>query len=86
MVARELVLGGALIALAACATAPAPAKPRALTPAERDSLSQILEPLLLEERLRAPNKDAWAAWLKTHPVSAERIEALAAPCPGAASP
>lgn len=46
MGARELVLGVALIFLAACATAAAPAKPRALTPAERDSLSQILDPLL----------------------------------------
>ena len=40
---------------------------------------------LLEERLRAPDDAAWQAWLHAHPVSAERIEALAGPCPGASS-
>jgi peptidase M48-like protein len=34
---------------------------------------------LLEERLRKP-EDAWAPWLEAHPVSAERIAALAEPC------
>jgi Zn-dependent protease with chaperone function len=36
---------------------------------------------LLEERLRAPRDDAWTLWVQQHPVSAERIEALAAPWP-----
>ena len=36
---------------------------------------------LLEERLRTPDEEAWEAWLHAHPVSAERIEALAVPCP-----
>ena len=40
---------------------------------------------LLEERLRAPDEDAWDAWLHAHPVSAERIAALAAPCPDPAA-
>jgi hypothetical protein len=35
---------------------------------------------LLEVRLRNPDEDAWEAWLHTHPVSAERIEAVSAPC------
>jgi hypothetical protein len=47
MGARELVLGVALISLAACAATSTPAKPRALTPAEREGLSQILNPLLI---------------------------------------
>jgi Zn-dependent protease with chaperone function len=37
---------------------------------------------LLEERLRAPGENAWSLWIHVHPVSAERIDALAAPCPG----
>ncbi|HEX2502295.1 MAG TPA: hypothetical protein VHO73_12635 [Methylomirabilota bacterium] len=37
---------------------------------------------LLEERLRAPGDTAWTLWLQEHPVAAERIEALAARCPG----
>jgi hypothetical protein len=41
---------------------------------------------LLEERLRAPDEAPWVPWLQGHPVSAERVEALAAPCPRAASP
>ncbi len=43
---RDLLLGVALVTLGACATASAPAKARDLTPAERDGLSQVLEPLL----------------------------------------
>ena len=39
---------------------------------------------LLEERLRNPDEEAWEAWLHAHPVSAERIEALSAPCPDTA--
>jgi hypothetical protein len=39
MGARELGLGGALLALAACATTSTPPKPREVTPAERESLS-----------------------------------------------
>jgi Zn-dependent protease with chaperone function len=42
--------------------------------------------ILLRERLRSPDEEPWAPWLRTHPVSAERIQALVAPCPGAASP
>ena len=38
---------------------------------------------LLEERLRKPDEDAWAPWIHAHPVTAERIEALAGPCPRA---
>jgi hypothetical protein len=41
---------------------------------------------LLEARLRDPGADPWESWLQGHPVSAERVEALAAPCPRAASP
>jgi hypothetical protein len=40
---------------------------------------------LLEDRLRSPKEEAWALWLDVHPDSAERIEALAGPCPGAAA-
>lgn len=40
----------------------------------------------LEERLRAPGDTAWTLWLQEHPASAERIEALAPSCPGAAAP
>jgi Peptidase family M48 len=36
---------------------------------------------LLEERLRAPDDQAWAPWAHTHPVSAARIEADSVPCP-----
>jgi hypothetical protein len=61
MGARELVLGVALISLAACATAPAPPKPRALTPAERDSLSQTLDPLLTAAGLWRGSADGCAA-------------------------
>jgi len=61
MGARELVLGVALISLAACATVPAPAKPRALTPAERDGLSQTLEPLLTTAGLWRGPADGCAA-------------------------
>ena len=42
-------------------------------------------PCLLEERLRPPDEAAWAPWLHAHPVSADRIEALAGPCPGSTS-
>ena len=61
MGARELVLGVALISLAACATTSAPAKPRALTPAERDSLSQTLDPLLTAAGLWRGPADGCAA-------------------------
>lgn len=37
---------------------------------------------LLTERLRTPDENAWSLWLHAHPVSAERIDALAAPCSG----
>jgi Peptidase family M48 len=40
---------------------------------------------VLAERLRSPDEAAWAPWLHAHPVSAERIEALAGPCPGSTS-
>jgi hypothetical protein len=61
MGARELVLGVALISLAACATASTPAKPRALAPAERDSLSQTLDPLLTAAGLWPGPADGCAA-------------------------
>jgi hypothetical protein len=60
-VREKLVLGVALISPAACATAPTPAKPRALTPAERDSLSGILEPLLTAAELWRGPADGCAA-------------------------
>jgi hypothetical protein len=40
---------------------------------------------LLEERLHKPDSDGWAHWEDVHPVSAERIAALAEPCPDPAS-
>jgi Zn-dependent protease with chaperone function len=40
---------------------------------------------LLEERLRAPDEEAWAPWESAHPVSTERIQALAASCPDPAA-
>jgi hypothetical protein len=46
MGACELGLGGGPLALAACATTSAPPKPREVAPAERESLSSALEPLL----------------------------------------
>jgi hypothetical protein len=58
---RELVLAVGLLSLAACATAPDPAKTRALTPAERDSLSQTLEPLLIAAGLWRGPADGCAA-------------------------
>ncbi len=47
----DLLLGVMLVILGGCATASAPAKARDLTPAERDSLAQVLEPLLIEAGL-----------------------------------
>jgi hypothetical protein len=44
---RDLLLGVMLVILGGCATASAPVKARDLTPAERDSLAQVLEPLLI---------------------------------------
>ena len=61
MGARELVLGVALVSLAACAIASGPPKPRAVTPAERDSLSQVLEPLLTAAGLWRGPADGCAA-------------------------
>ena len=61
MSARELVLGVALLSLVACATASGPPKPRAVTPAERDSLSQTLEPLLTAAGLWRGPADGCAA-------------------------
>jgi hypothetical protein len=40
---------------------------------------------LLAERLRVPDEEPWVPWLQAHPVSAERLEALAGPCPPTAS-
>jgi predicted Zn-dependent protease len=40
---------------------------------------------LLAERLRDAAEDAWTPWLHEHPVSTERVEALAAPCPASSS-
>jgi len=55
-----------------------------LNGAEASSCRALIS--LLEERLRTPEEDAWTAWLHAHPVSVERVEALAAPCPEGASP
>jgi predicted Zn-dependent protease len=41
---------------------------------------------LLEARQKAPDEDAWEPWLHAHPVSAERIQALAEPCPATEHP
>ncbi|HEX2501264.1 MAG TPA: M48 family metalloprotease [Methylomirabilota bacterium] len=57
---------------------------RFLNDGELDSCWALAD--LLEARLRDPGADPWEPWLQGHPVSAERIEALAAPCPRAASP
>jgi hypothetical protein len=38
---------------------------------------------LLAERLRDSAEDAWTIWLHEHPVSTDRVEALAGPCPAA---
>ena len=37
---------------------------------------------LLRERLRSSTEDAWTLWVHQHPVTAERIAAVAEPCPG----
>jgi predicted Zn-dependent protease len=52
-----------------------------LNEAEPSSCPGLVD--LLEERLRTPDEDTWAVWIHTHPVTAERIEALAGPCPRA---
>ncbi len=58
---RPLVLGAALAVLTACAAAPESVKPRDLTPAERDSLSQTLEPILTAAGLWRGPADGCAA-------------------------
>ena len=55
------MLGVVLAALTACATASGPGKPRELTPAERESLSQVLEPLLTAAGLWHGPADGCAA-------------------------
>lgn len=40
---------------------------------------------LLEERLRKPDEKPWAPWEDAHPVTAERIAALAGSCPDPAA-
>lgn len=37
---------------------------------------------LLRERLRSASEDAWTLWVHQHPVTAERVAAVAEPCPG----
>lgn len=78
---RVLALGAALAALTACAGTPQPGKPRDLTPAERDSLSQVLEPLLTAAGLwRGPAEGCAAAFavVPDEPIGAEVIPH--APC------
>jgi hypothetical protein len=58
---RDLLLGVALVALGACATASTPAKGREFTPAERTSVSQALEPLLTAAGLWRGPADGCAA-------------------------
>jgi Peptidase family M48 len=41
---------------------------------------------LLRERLRSASEDAWTLWVHQHPVTAERVAALAEPCPQTAGP
>jgi hypothetical protein len=36
---------------------------------------------LLRERLRSSTEDAWTLWVHQHPVTDERVAALAGPCP-----
>jgi hypothetical protein len=60
---RRLVLGVALALLSGCATTPGSGKARELTPAERDSLSRTLEPLLSAASLwRGPGEGCAAAY------------------------
>ena len=40
---------------------------------------------VLRERLRSSSEDAWTLWVHQHPVSAERVAALAEPCPEGAA-
>jgi Zn-dependent protease with chaperone function len=65
------------VALAACAAAPDPGKARELMPAERDSLSQVLEPLLTAAGLWRGAADGCAAAFDV--VSGEAIGALVTP-------
>jgi Peptidase family M48 len=40
---------------------------------------------VLRERLRSESEDSWTLWVHQHPVSAERVAALAEPCPEGAA-
>jgi predicted Zn-dependent protease len=40
---------------------------------------------LLDDRLRKPDAEPWAPWEDAHPVTAERIAALAESCPDPAA-
>jgi hypothetical protein len=55
-----------------------------LDEAESSSCRSLIS--FLEERLQASDEEAWTPWLHEHPVSAERVAVLAAPCPGAERP
>jgi hypothetical protein len=76
-----LVLGAASVALAACATGPQTGKPRDLTPAERDSVSQTLEPLLAAAGLWRGPQDGCAAAFALAPDEVIGVEVIPhAPC------
>jgi Peptidase family M48 len=78
---RGLALGLGLLALSACATTAEPGKPRELTPAERDSLSQILEPLLTAAGLWRGPVDGCAAAFAVVPDEPIGVEVIPhAPC------
>jgi hypothetical protein len=79
--ARALALGVVSCALTACAAALGAGKPRDLTPAERESLSQVLEPLLTAAGLwRGPGDGCAAAFVVVveKPIGVEVIPH--APC------
>jgi predicted Zn-dependent protease len=79
--ARALALGVVACAFVACAATPDAGKARDLTPAERDSLSQVLEPLLTAAGLwRGPVDGCAAAFVvvEGEPIGAEVIPH--APC------
>jgi len=65
------------VALAACAAAPDAGKARELTPAERDSLSQVLEPLLTAAGLWRGAADGCASAFEV--VDGEAVDALVTP-------
>ena len=76
-----VAIGVALLWLTACAGTPQAGKPRDLTPAERDSLSQVLEPLLTAAGLWRGSVDGCAAAFAVVPDEPMGVEVIPhAPC------